>query len=367
MQFRTAMKIFNLKYTDKLGQLGWMHRGLRNVLMGILGFLIIPFASFAQKPIHSFQAQVSADSILVGDQVELTIKAQMPNGYSVQFPIFADTLVTGIEVLDNGIIDTVRVDKENLEYTYRLRITSFDEGYYRIPPFQLPFSNGVMSDTAKTSPIWFLVNAIPADTTVVDIYDIKLPISEPITFRELAPWIGGGLLLIAIIAFIIYYISRRKNNKPLFFPIKPVEPAHIVALRNLNLIKDQKQWNTDKHKHYHTTLTNIIRQYIESRFDIYAMEQTTDEIIRSFRNENIISKELLNELSDNLSLSDLVKFARYTPMVSENEAGLNFGYKFVNQTKIEELVEGEVDSEDKPNGNEEEKNKKFVEPEKSGE
>lgn len=361
------MKVFNFKHTDKLVQLGWIHRGLRNALMSILGLLAISFASFAQKPTHSFQASISADSILIGDQVELLIKAQMPNGYSVQFPTFADTLVTGIEVLDDGIIDTLRVDKENLEYTYRLRLTSFDEGFYRIPPFYLPFSKGEISDTAKTSPIWFLVNAIPADSTVVDIYDIKLPISEPITFAELAPWIGGSLLLIALIAFIAYYISRRKKNKPLFFPIKPAEPAHVVALRELNLIKAQKLWSTDKHKHYHTTLTNIIRQYIESRFGIYAMEQTTDEIIRSFRNENIISKELLSELSDNLSLSDLVKFARYKPLVSENEAGLNFGFKLVNQTMVEEPVEDESNDEDKPSGNEAVKTKNVVEPEKSGE
>ncbi|MDD2197109.1 MAG: hypothetical protein PHW91_07975 [Bacteroidales bacterium] len=361
------MKVFNLKHTDKLVQIGWIHRGLRNTFISTLGFLAISFVSFAQKPTHSFQASVSADSILIGDQVELSIKAQIPNGYRVQFPIFADTLVTGIEVLHDGIVDTIRVDSENMEYNYRLKLTSFDEGFYRIPPFQLPFSNGEISDTAKTSPIWFLVNAIPADSTVVDIYDIKLPISEPITFGELAPWIGGSLLLIGLIAFVFYCISRRRKNKPLFFPIKPAEPAHIVALRELNLIKEKKLWSTDKHKHYHTVLTNIIRQYIESRYGLYAMEQTTDEIIQSFRNENIISKELLNELSDNLSLSDLVKFARYTPQASENEAGLNFGFKLVNQTKIEEPVEVEVNDEDEPSGDEEVKSKNVVEPEKSGE
>jgi hypothetical protein len=182
-----------------------------------------------------------------------------------------------------------------------------------------------------------------------------------------APWIGGSLLLIGLIAFVFYCISRRRKNKPLFFPAKPAEPAHIVALRELNLIKTEKLWSTDKHKHYHTTLTNIIRQYIESRFGLYAMEQTTDEIIQSFRNENIISKELLSELSDNLSLSDLVKFARYTPQASENEAGLNFGFKFVNQTKIEVPVEVEVNDEDEPSGDEEVKSKNVVEPEKPGE
>ncbi|HPF93673.1 MAG TPA: hypothetical protein PLV65_07040, partial [Tenuifilaceae bacterium] len=300
----------------------------------VLAFIIAGASNIAvsQQPTYSFNASVTADSILIGDQVDLSIWAQVPNNYSISFPVFVDTIVTGIEVLNNPRIDTTILDDQRVEYSFKVKITSFDEGFYRIPPFALPFSSGNAIDTARTSPIWFLVSSLPPDTTIADIYDIKLPYSEPYTFAELAPWIGGGLLLIGLVAFLFYYISRRKKNKPIFFPPKPAEPAHVVALRQLDKIREEKLWNTDNHKEYHTALTNIIRQYIEDRFAVYAMEQTTDEIVKSLRNENVIPKELLLQLSENLSLSDLVKFARYTPLVSENETGLQFGYKFVNQT-----------------------------------
>lgn len=294
-----------------------------------------------QQPAFSFQSKLSADSILIGDQVELTIKASLPKGYQVQFPFFADTIVTGIEVLGRPIIDTLNKRTGESEFTYRLKITSFDEGYYRIPQFKLPFTDGETIDTAQTSPIWFLVNTLPPDSTVATIFDIKLPYAEPLTFAEVAPWVGGGLLLAGLIALLVIYLIRRKKGEPLFFPAKPAVPPHVVALRELEKIKEQKLWNTDKHKHYHSVLTNVIRNYIEGRFSVLAMEQTTDETVRSLKGEGILEPKLLEGLQETLSLADLVKFAKFIPDISENEASLDYGFRLVNETKIE-VVEEEV-------------------------
>lgn len=306
------------------------------VLMGSI------FNSQAQKPAFSFQSQLSADSILIGDQVELSIQVSLPKGYEVQFPYFADTLITGIEVIGQPVIDTIESQSGDNEYTYRLKLTSFDEGYYRIPRLGLPFTDGQTQDTALTSPIWFMVNTLPPDSTLASIYDIKLPMEEPITFAEVVPWVGGSLLLAGIIALIVLYFIKRKNNEPLFYLRKPVEPPHVVALRELEKIKERKLWSTDNHKHYHTILTDVIRDYIEGRFNVPAMEQTTDETIRSLKN-NDISPKLLDGLQETLSLADLVKFARFKPEISENEAGLDFGFRFVNDTKIEVVEEDKTE------------------------
>ncbi|PKP35072.1 MAG: hypothetical protein CVT98_10400 [Bacteroidetes bacterium HGW-Bacteroidetes-15] len=307
------------------------------VLMGSV------LSSQAQKPAFSFQSKLSADSILIGDQVELSIQVSLPKGYQVQFPFFADTLITGIEVIGQPTIDTLAKRTDDTEFTYRLKLTSFDEGYYRIPGFSLPFSDGVNQDTAQTSPIWFMVNTLPPDTTLTSIYDIKLPIEEPITLAEVVPWVGGSLLIAGIIALIALYLIKRKKNEPLFFPRKPVDPPHVVALRELEKIKEKKLWNTDNHKHYQTVLTDVIRDYIEGRFSIPAMEQTTDETIRSLKKSEVLSSRLIEGLQETLSLADLVKFARFKPEISENEAGLDFGFRFVNETKIEVVEEDRVD------------------------
>jgi hypothetical protein len=323
---------------------------------------------FAQQPTYSFQSKLSTDSILIGDQVELTITANVPKEYDVQFPFFADTIVTGIEVFGRPKIDTLIKRTGDKEFTYRINITSFDEGYYRIPNFKLPFSNGQTIDTAITSPIWLTVNTLPPDSTVATIFDINMPYSQPITFAEVAPWVGGGLLLAALIALIIIYFIKRKKGEPIFFPSKPAEPPHIIALRELQKIKDQKLWNTTNHKHYHSLLTDVIRFYIEGRYGVPAMEQTTFETIGNLRTKELLTAQLIEKLHDTLSLADLVKFARFKPEISENEASLNFGFRFVNETKVEVLTDVENGEQNREHDNTMNENtQKPVEPIKTNE
>ena len=299
----------------------------------------------AQQPTYSFQSKVTADSILIGDQVELIIQASVPEKYRVQFPVFADTIVTGIEVLGQPKIDTLSKRTGEKELTYRIKLTSFDEGFYRIPPFKLPFTDGAMKDTAQTSPIWFLVNTIQPDSTVATIYDIKMPFAEPLTFAEVAPWVGGGLLLAALILLTVIYFIKRKRGEPFLFPVKPADPPHVVALRELEKIKEQKLWETENHKHYQSVLTDIIREYIEGRYEVPAMEQTTHETITKLGEGVYVNPKLLEELNKTLSLADLVKFAKHTPSISENEQGLKFGFRFVNETKIIEELKDEKSEE----------------------
>ncbi len=302
---------------------------------------------FGQNATYSFKSSVSADSILIGDQVDLMIEAKLPPGYLVHFPIFADTLITGIEILGQPTIDTLESEGDVRSFLYKVKITSFDQGYYRIPPIGLPFGKGSTTDTAKTAPIWFLVNTLPPDSTIASIYDIKLPIAEPITFAEVAPWIFGGLLLIGLVVLAIYIISRYRKGEPIF-NLKPADPPHIVALRELEQIKNDKLWESDDAKHFQSELTDIVRTYIEGQFGIPAMEQTTIETIGSLRKGKHIDSRLLEKLNDALSLADLTKFAKFSPDASENLSSLEFGFHFVNSTKPVEEKEEETEQNPMP-------------------
>jgi hypothetical protein len=86
---------------------------------------------------------------------------------------------------------------------------------------------------------------------------------------------------------------------------------------------------------YHSRLTDILREYIENRFKIQAMEQTTDEILFGFRNA-AVDEESKHKLKQVLSLADLVKFAKEQPLPNENESSLSNVYDFIHGTKREE-------------------------------
>lgn len=126
-------------------------------------------------------------------------------------------------------------------------------------------------------------------------------------------------------------------------PAKPKEPAHIVALRELDRIKNEKIWQKEKTKQYYSEVTDVLRVYIEDRFDMRAMEQTTDEILDGFRyRKDLLSEKSFTNLSQILSLADLVKFAKYKTLPDDDNLTLVNSYFFVNETKKEEPKKPEV-------------------------
>ncbi|NOU19162.1 MAG: hypothetical protein HOO91_16515 [Bacteroidales bacterium] len=303
----------------------------------LLILLILGTNSFSQQADtdskYSVRTKLTKDSILLGDRVGLTISVLVPESCKVSFPPLSDSLIKGIELVNKPIFETAKLKDHKVEQIMKLLITSFDSGNYQLPELKIAIADGAKTDTVLSNPLTFIVNSIPRNKAVKDIYDIKAPIEEPITFKEAAPWAFGGLLFAGLIFLVILYLRRRKLNQPFSFIQKPVEPPHVIAIRELEKIKQEKLWITDNHKHYYTRLIDVLRVYIEGRFYVSAMEQTTDEILLGLRQADFPVDELYKQLQESLFLADLVKFAKYTPFVSENEQNLKFAFDFVDKTK----------------------------------
>jgi hypothetical protein len=159
----------------------------------------------------------------------------------------------------------------------------------------------------------------------------------------------GSLLVLAFIFLILYSLRRRKNNKGFFtLPQKPKEPAHVIALRELDRIKEEKIWQKGKIKLYYSEITEVLRQYIENRFDIQAMEMTTDETISVFKyRRSLVDEKSFENLKKILTNADLVKFAKYEPLPDDNNMVLVDSYFFINQTKLVEVIEVDKPADDR--------------------
>ncbi len=282
-------------------------------------------------------AHLDSTNILIGDQIKLFLEIDYPKNVTVEFPE-VPTVDSLIEVLGKSKIDTVQIENSELEKQIRsYTITSFDSGSYRIAPQWFKINVNGTVDSVPTNGVSLHVYSMEIDTTR-GLTDIKMPYSAPLTLKEVTPYILGVLLLGAIIFLVLYSIKRRKKNKPFFaFPAKPKEPAHIIALRELDRIKSEKIWQKEKIKQYYSEVTDVLRNYIEERFEIPAMEQTTDEILDSFRNrKDLIGEKNYKNLSQILSVADLVKFAKYKTLPDDDNLTLVNSFFFVNETKKEE-------------------------------
>ncbi|HLN73880.1 MAG: hypothetical protein ACM3O8_03120 [Methylococcaceae bacterium] len=312
----------------------------RRIIFVILNLLFLGNYQLLIAQQVKVKASIDSTHMLIGDQIKLNLEIEKPSDMEIQFPVVPDTLNKNIEVVKKLPLDTFKIkDKDRIRLTQSYLISSFDSGRHVIPAFTFIMKHNNMKDSISTNALNLEVMTMKLDTTKGPV-DIKTPYGAPVTLSEVTPYILGTMLLGAILFFIFYYVRWKKKNVPMFVkPEKPKDPAHVIALRELDRIKTQKLWQQEKIKQYYSEVADTVRNYIQDRFGIPAMEQTSAETIMVFKDrKELINNDCLNEVQHILSLADLVKFAKYTPLPDDNNQTLMNAYFFVNQTKQEESV-----------------------------
>jgi hypothetical protein len=305
----------------------------------ILVFLLSGFLGTRAAEIKPL-ATLDSIHLLIGDQTRLHLEIEFPKGIEVGFPVPGKNLSEQVEIVERTGVDTIMLDNNRFKLSQDFIITSFDSGTHLIEPFWFQLKSNGYSDSARTSPLIVNVYNLPKIDSLIQALqgpiDIKGPYDAPVTFKEVAPWILGSLLVAGLVFLILYALRRKRNNQSIFgIPPKPKEPAHIIALRELDRIKDEKIWQQGHIKLYYSELTDAIRTYIELRFEIPALEQTSEETLAAFQfRSSLVDEQSFSNLKKLLTLADLVKFAKYEPLPDDNSLALVNAYFFVNQTKL---------------------------------
>lgn len=291
--------------------------------------------SFAQSTKPIIDAKMNPDSVAIGDQFNLEVTIDKDIVQIVEFPQFNNQkLGEQIEILSESNVDTVSNEGRRVKLRKNYLLTIFDEGVYSLGKFPMLYVDKNIVDTIWSRDSIFLkVATFEIDTTKQTIFDIKPQMKTPLKFGEISGYLLWGILICGIIALIIIYIMRRIANKPLLSGKKEAAlPPHVVAITALEELRNQKIWQSNKHKLYYTRLTDIIRVYLEGRYGVSAMEMTSDEILDSLKEAGLSAKSH-SELKTLLKSADLVKFAKLTPDAEQNENAYLNAYYFVEESK----------------------------------
>ena len=299
------------------------------------------------------KASMDTSMMLIGDQTNFRVEASFPDGYKVMLPVMADTVSRGLEIVEAGAIDSAIADGF-VRISQKYVVTNFDSGWYAVR--QLPFAildKDGNPDTIYSEQVYYGVMTMPLDTANPNAICPPKPMAEaPFIFKELAHYLKWGLLILLAafaVVFAVYALIKRKRNEPIFVKPKPQEPAHVVALRQLDQLKEQKLWQRGLVKEYYSSLTDIARGYLNGRFGLQAMESTTSEIMQMTKDVPEIDKDLRKNLQDLLERADFVKFAKAQTVANENEASFDFVEHFVLTTKPVEQLRDEDGTEAEPN------------------
>lgn len=287
--------------------------------------LLLTFNSLAQLKV---EVKTDSTDYLIGDFINLQIKAEYSKGFILQEPLYRENLKKFEIIKENqSKSDTLQ---NKITYSKEFTLAYYDSAEVYIPSFLF-----VLARQGDTSIIYFSSDSIAVKIHSIevkaeeDIKDIKAPIKIPLNILEIILWILSGLLVLAILYFIFKKILKRKDVEP----EKPeiIIPPHIVALTKLEELEKEKLWQNGKLKEYHSRITEIIREYFEKRFSFPALELTSSEQIQLLKSIKEAEK-IVKTTEEFFTNADLVKFAKFNPIPDLNSIMMSQAKEIVNST-----------------------------------
>lgn len=253
------------------------------------------------------RASVDKTAILIGEQVNLRLEADIPSNQPIRF--FQLDSLPHFEILEKQKIDTSDTEGGTL-LAQVIRITSFDSGHWVIPQFVL--GGNLATDSIGMDVGYTAYNPEQPYHDIKDIIEVK-----PEEEKKKETWwyyIAGGLLLIILLIVLL----SRKKKKPEIKIAAPPPDAYSIAMEALEHLKKQK---VDA-RYYYSKLVDIFREYVHDKKDIQLMQQTTDDLVVKLRDLKM-PKEAFDRLAQSLRLSDYVKFAKYEPTQEDDRTAFD--------------------------------------------
>ena len=290
----------------------------------------------AQAQSVTVDATIDSLQILIGEQAHVKLEVSLDADKRAIFPVIADTLVRGVEVLDVAKPDTQLLnDGRRALITQRYTITSFDSALYYLPPLEVVVDGQPYRSKALALKVYS--PQVPLDPENPEsFFPPKTVMDPPFAWEDWYMFIACVLLLTPFFLLGLYFLKRLRDNKPIIRKVK-VEPKlspHQVAMQEIERIKQEKTWQKGQPKEYYTELTDALRTYIKERFHFNALEMTSGEIIEKLLETN--DKQAIADLRELFQTADLVKFAKHNPLMNENDANLLSAIDFINETKEQE-------------------------------
>ncbi|MFT7589731.1 MAG: hypothetical protein ACI959_001951 [Limisphaerales bacterium] len=309
-------------------------RGTFRHIMLLSSFLVgCLIACNAQEVSSTF----SGEQFLIGDYIEVVQQAKLKQGETASWPD-AKVKEIGIELLSEEFDTTDQTIVRKLTYI------QFDSGKFVFPSLPVHIlSGGDTTSVFETTAFPYYVSAFPLDSNgqaraIKDRLDVEY---RPVPWR-LFGFIG--LCLLALILFLLYRYLTRKNitveeeaGRP-----EPRKPIHEHATERIKALQDKKLWQQDKVKAYYSELSDIIREYVQFRFEIPVLERSTEEVTDFLMQRPIsgLPTETRNGIISILRLADMVKFAKAKPLSDQHYKSMESALNMLDVTKpVEQEIE----------------------------
>lgn len=281
----------------------------------------------AQPASIQLRTEVGPREITIGDPIRYGITV-VTSSSVVSLPVSTSAALGEFERLRYDVQRPNRLPDQRVEVRHELTLTTFSTGTLTIPPMPLLFrdATGEMA-VAQTEPVSVTVKSLLEEKG--DEGGLR-PLKGLYNFPSFWwIWILAGLLVLGLLYF--GWRAWRRSRPEAVAMRAPKRPAEMVAWEAIHRLEDSDLLEQGQVKEYYSRLSGLLRQYLEDRYAISALDRTTGELLQLFRTIQLTLEQasLAREFFEN---SDLVKFAKFTPDQDSVEDDLNRVKRFVTVT-----------------------------------
>ncbi|HMD67900.1 MAG TPA: hypothetical protein VKF42_03410 [Chitinivibrionales bacterium] len=267
---------------------------------------------------------VSQDSLYIGDRVHLGVTLVVPPGSQITPPATDN----GFGTLSVKEWTSDKTEKKNADsVAFHYAVTTYTAEPCTIPALDFYVTKEKTSETLRTQPVPLRVLLVSSPDTA-SIKDLK---PQQSAGRPSLAWLWIVLGICALIATVV--LGRRvlsKAAKPV--PEIPRKPPYEEAIAALAFLEAKNYLASGMIREYAFELSEIVKRYIERRFEINAAEFTTYEMLEWVKRSPLKPADR-NVLDWFFSTTDPVKFAKWLP---DNDTANRFGLEaraFVERTR----------------------------------
>lgn len=293
---------------------------------------------------YKASAKVDSTTMMAGSQTILNVDFAGPLLPDSRITVETDGISPDLEIssMKNSALSDLGNNRKELKESFLVQV--FDSGLYTLPPILCISGQDTIvcnSPAIRVDPFPLdTANLVMADTVVTDFRihdysdvakaDKKLLDFMPDWMIDYFWWI---IIAIVVIGFVIFvYFKWLRHGKIPLIPTKKPIPPYELAIDRLTTLQDKMLWQKGAEKEYYTELTDILRNYLNGRFGINAMEMTTPQIIDAIT-KNQGTAEYTSLINAVLMQADFVKFAKARPQAEENQRSFGNVRQFVELTK----------------------------------
>lgn len=290
------------------------------IAMPVVAQDVTPTAPAAEvnSPVRA-EFEVDNDTPLLGEPFNITIIVRAPEGTDILTWVDFDYPV---EVIEEGDIIT---EAENLilQHSRTYTVVLWEVGEYLSEGALISYQIGGNVSAVPVSSFY-----VQVPTQIINPEDaVPRPSVPAIDLFYLSPWwfAGAGVILLISAMILSRLIQLSRRGVVQIISASPAEKA-IAELEDLKI--QQLPAAT-----IYELVANYLRQYIESQFEVQAVEMTTVELMGILRQNNIFPKNHRRQLQSVLEQSDLVKFARFQPDSTSSTRLVNYAIKWLTETE----------------------------------